>query len=307
VNFCEIDYITVSLGLLKADYEALPREVLQLFVNILPGTYKDTCADARCYGGQTMRASQCGITVSRQYGSALRCGWLYSIQLSGAFWSAIQYDREAVKDVLGKFADWRISRLDLQRTVLVPVEEYRDFCKQEFEMGNFIIGAGDALTTTFGSRLSQFYARVYNKSAQDAKHFPAQGENVYVRLEFEIHRVKGELVLEKAFENPTFADRLYIQRVRRIAEKDGAGFLRKYYDSGVTFAKIRTVQRTVGDLEGTVEFVLKNYAPYIEAALKSKKMHDLYKLKGQCSTKAKKILTVLEHSRGDKKGREENG
>lgn len=290
-----IDYLTVSLGHYKKNIEASTEDILHIFAGALPDTYKNTCRDLICSEGKSMRVSQCGICVSLQYGSALLYGWVYSVQISGDYWQAIEYKRESVLDILERFTGWRVSRLDLARNACVPLKDWCDYYKAVFEIGDYTInGASDARTIYYGSRKSQFYTRIYNKTAEDGKHFPAPVGSVQIRFEIEIKYIRGELILEPAFLDSKFADNLFIQRVRHIAENDVAGFIKRYFDSGDNIDRVETVKRVVGDFERTVDFVFRTYAPYISAGLKSEATKN--KFKDLNDTKVKKILAVLEHN-----------
>lgn len=294
----QIDYLTVSLGKHKLRCGLSTSEVVKLFAAILPKTYRNTCRDMMKADGITQRAMQCGITATLQYGTAISRGWVYSVQLSGNYWHAVEYSREAVLNILSGFEDWRVSRLDLEKTVLVPLDDFQEFCISAFEKGCFVTGADNARTVSYGSRNAQFYTRIYNKTANDPKHFPAADEMAQVRFEIEIHRVQGELILERAFIDSDFAEKLFIQRVRRTAESDCTDFIKKYFDSDKLFGKIKTVKRTVGNLESTVKYVFKAYAPYIQAGLKSKSIKELFGDEENLSRKVEKILAVLEQGGG---------
>jgi len=288
-----IDYLTVSLGggYISSDIGST-KSVLNEFSRILPDLYKRTCKDILCVEGSSMRVSQYGICVALQYGSALARGWKYSVQLSGDYWHAIERDRNALLPILEKFTVWRVSRLDLERTVTVPLEDLRGFYRSAFEAGHRISGEMDSRTIYYGSRKSQFFTRVYNKTAQDSKHYPAPAEFAQVRFEVEIHRVKGELVLEHSFDSE-FTDRLFVQRVQCSAKYDSSGFILKYFGD-VHSDKIRTVKRQIGDLERTIDYVFKAYAPYISAGLHSQLVANRYDDIATLGKKGEKILAVID-------------
>jgi hypothetical protein len=298
LSFANIDYLTVSLGKHSSHGKIPTGDVLKLFASILPKTYKNTCRDMLNAGGRTKRVVQYGICVALQYGTAISRGWLYSVQLSAEYWHTVEHNRKAVLNILGGFEDWRVSRLDLEKTVLVLLDDFQEFCISAFEKGCFMTGANNARTVTFGSRKAQFYTRIYNKTANDPKHYPAPDGMAQVRLEVEIHRVSGELILEPAFLNPEFAEKLYVQRVRRTAENDCTGFIGNYFDSDESFGKIKTVKRTVGNLESTVEYVFKAYKSYIQAGLRSENIKKLLGDDDSFGRKAEKILAVLEQGGG---------
>jgi len=127
------------------------------------------------------------------------------------------------------------------------------------------------------------------------KYYPAPDEKVQIRLELEIHRVKEELVLKPAFLDAQFAKRLYTQRLRCIAENDNTGFIQQYFDNGEKFEKIKTIKRTLGDLESTVDYIFKAYAPYISAVMNSQLIADKYKGIEILNEKGKKVLAILDH------------
>lgn len=290
-----IDYLTLSLGQLKDDNTAPTNTILSTFAAILPQSYRETCKGMICSNGRSQRVNQYGINVSLQYGKATK-KWMYSVQLSGVYFEAIKCNREAIIKILDDFMSWRVARLDLQETVLVPIEDWREYYKAAFSAGDYALnGVQDSRTVYYGSRKSQFYTRIYNKTAADPAHFPAPAGKVQIRFEIEIKRVSGDLILDKAFLDPVFADRLFIQRVRHTTANDGTGLLAKYFDSGEAVEKIETVERVVGDFESTVDYIFRTYEPYILAGLKSKSIKK--KLKGKASDpKVKKILAVLDHS-----------
>lgn len=151
---------------------AYTSDILTEFAAILPDLYKHTCREMLFSEGKTMRVMQYGITVSKQYGTAQLRGWEYSVQLSGDYWSAIERDSDAVLKILSGFTTWRVSRVDLACDVCVLLEDWREYYKAAFEAGEYSInGMLDARTVYYGSRQSQFYTRVYNKTANDPKHY----------------------------------------------------------------------------------------------------------------------------------------
>jgi len=290
----KIDYLTVSLGTHISKNMAYTSDILTEFAVILPDLYKLTCREMLSSEGKTMRVMQYGITVSKQYGTARLNGWEYSVQLSGDYWSAIDRDCDAVLQILSGFTTWRVSRLDLKRDVCVPLEDWREYYKAAFEAGVYTInGMLDARTVYYGSRHSQFYTRVYNKTANDPKHFPAPDNFVQIRFEIEIHRVRGELVLDHTFDRK-FTDHIFLQRVQRSAENDSSGFIKRYYDSVDAGEKIRTVQRTIGNLESSIDYVFNAYAPYISAVMNSQLVADRYSGIEVLNKKGEKILAVLD-------------
>ena len=291
----KIDYLSLSLGTHINEWIVTNEDVLNFFAEILPRQYKETSRDMVCSGGKTQRVSQYGICVMSQYGTAISQGWQYCVQLSGQYWEAINRDYNAVRILLNQFKTWQISRLDLACDVCVPVVDWQNYYKGAFEANEFVLnGRADSRTVYYGSRKSQIYTRVYNKSANDAEHYPAPNGMNQIRFEIEIHRVKGELILEKAFSDPEFASKLFLQRVRHIIPKDATGFIDKYFNNNSTQMKIKTIERTVGDFKSTVNYVVKTYGPYIEAALKCEKIKEKYKDDSN-NPKTKKILTVLEY------------
>lgn len=296
-NFSKIDWVTVSLGQHKTHKEYSTMFVLDEFASILPMAYKNTCRDMVISNGGLMRASQYGISVTLQYGSALSRGWVYSVALSGKYLHAIKRDKQVIKKIFELFEGWRISRLDLCHDVLVPLEDWQKYSKVAFENGCFIVGSDNALTISCNSRRSQFYTRIYNKSAEDAKHYHAPDGEAQIRFEVEIHRVKGERVLQQAFEETDFADKLLLQRIRKISKNDSTGFIAHYFDNDTMFSKIQTVERSTGDFADTVEYIFKKYKPYILAGLLSKTMRKKYKTIS-LTPKIEKILAVLDHSGG---------
>jgi len=157
-----IDYLTVSLGQHTVKGAISTYDVLEVFTSILPETFKNTCRDIVTSDGHTKRVMQCGVTVSLQYGTALQRGWVYSVQLSGDYWHTIERSRESVIRLISEFEGWRISRLDIESTTIVPLKDWRDFCKSAFDNGLFVTGKEDERTVYIGSRKSQFYTRVYH-------------------------------------------------------------------------------------------------------------------------------------------------
>jgi hypothetical protein len=290
-----IDYSTFSLSKYEKYPKATTADVLELFASALPETFKSTSRDMLRKEGSSQFVSQYGcISVRLQYGTGIERGWIYSIQLGGVYWEAIKHDIDIVVSLLSNFSEWSISRLDLQKTVLVPISDYLAFCKSAFERGCFVTGAEDSRTIYFGNRKSsQFFTRIYNRTALDPKYNPAPDGMAQVRVECEIHRISNELILEKSFLNAEFAENVFLQRLRKIIQDDDTGFLKIYFDNGKSFPKIRTVKRVVGDLEKTVDYIFKAYAPYIEAGLKSKSLKLKYDSDNDISRKASKILAVL--------------
>lgn len=293
----KIDYLTVSLGTHIIKGMPHTSDILAEFAEILPGLYKLTCREMLCSEGSTMRVAQYGITVTKQYGTAQLYGWEYSVQLSGDYWNAIERDRDAVLKILSGFTVWRVSRLDLAHDVCVPLEDWQEYYKSAFEAGKYTInGMLDARTVYYGSRHSQFYTRVYNKTASDPKYYPAPDDYVQIRFEIEIHRVRGELVLDHTFD-PIFTDSLFLQRVQRSAENDSSGFIEKYYGSFDAGEKIKTVKRIIGNLESSVDYVFKAYAPYIGAVMNSQLVTDRYAGIEVLNNKGEKILAVLDSNK----------
>ncbi len=288
-----IDYLTVSLGRFKSESVTTTGEVLNTFAAILPELYKATCREMRCGDGLTMRVSQYGISVSQQYGTALAHGWLYSVQLSGDYWQAIERNRGAVEGVLSGFTVWRVSRLDLACDVCVPLEEWREYCKVAFTAGYSLNGMLDARTVYYGSRKSQFYTRIYNKTAEDGKHYPAPEGFVQIRFEVEVHRVKGELILAHAFDSD-FTDRLFLFRAQYSAKNDSTGFIGRYFAAADAGEKIKTVKRVLGNLESTTDYIFNAYAPYISATLHSQLVASRYKDIEVLDKKGKKVLAILD-------------
>jgi len=277
-------------------------DILTEFAAILPDLYKRTCREMLSSEGKTMRVAQYGITVSKQYGTARLRGWDYSVQLSGAYWDAIGRDGDAVLKILTGFSIWRVSRLDLAGDVLVPLVDWRDYYRAAFDAGEYTInGMLDARTVYYGSRQSQFYTRVYNKTANDPKHYPAPDGFITTRFEVEIHRVRGELVLDHTFE-PRFIKQIFLQRVKRSAENDSTGFIEKYFASFDDEEKISTVKRTIGNLESSIDYVFKAYAPYIGAVMNSQLVANRYAGIEALNEKGEKILAVLDSDLSTKAG-----
>lgn len=289
-----IDYLTVSLGKHISGNIRSTSDVLAVFAAILPDLYKQTCREMLSCDGKTMRVSQYGITVSKQYGTAYLRGWEYSVQLSGDYWHTIERNRNAVLEILSGFTLWRVSRLDLAHDRCVPLEDWRKYYKAAFEAGDYAInGVSDARTVYYGSRKSQFYTRLYNKTANDPKHYPAPDGFVQVRFEVEIHRVKGELVLDHTFDGE-FTDRIFLQRVHRSADFDNSGFITQYFAAADAGEKIRTVKRLLGNFEDTIDYVFDAYAPYISAVMHSQLVTERYAGIEALSDKGEKILAVLD-------------
>ena len=289
----KIDYLTVSLAKNKSKFYLTTYDVLCEFGSILPDLYKQTCKDAICSNGTTQRVTQYGITVSKQYGTASQRGWKYNIQLSGAFWKAIDYDYNSVKNILDTFTAYRISRLDLAKDVCVPIKQWQKYYKSAFKRKECTLnGKEDARTVYYGSRKSQFYTRVYNKTADDPLNYPAPENKVIIRFEIEIHRVRGDLVLDYAFDED-FTNRIFQQRLNIIARKDNSNFIEKYFKLDFMITRIRTVRPTLGNIEKSVEYVFDAYKPYILAGLKSEAFINKYKDLKELPKKAQKILTVL--------------
>jgi hypothetical protein len=289
------DYTTFSLGEYEKNPNATTADVLELFASVLPETFKNTSRDIVSKEGSSRFVSQYGISVRLQYGTGIERGWIYSVQLSGVFWELISHEINTVLEIICNFMDWQISRLDLQVTALVPLAEYMMFCKSAFERGCFVTGAEESRTIYYGNRKSsQFYTRIYNKTAVEPKHYPAPEGMVMVRVESEIHRITGEQILEQSFLDTEYAEKIFLQRLRKIAHQDDTGFLTQYFDNEKSFPKIRTVKRVIGDLEKTVDYVFKAYAPYIEAGLNSKLVKSKMENNADMTSKGKKILAVLD-------------
>lgn len=239
----KIDYLTVSLAKNKDKFYLTTYDVLCEFAQILPDLYKQTCKDPICSKGTTDRITQYGITVQKQYGTASQRGWKYNVQLSGAFWRAIDYDFKDVQNILNNHSDYRISRLDLATDVCVPLNQWQKYYKSAFKTGLYTLnGKEDSRTVYYGSRKSQFYTRVYNKTAYDPLHYSAPENQVIIRFEIEIHRIRGDLVLDNAFDEE-FTNRIFEQRVKVIIKKDSSNFINKYFLVNKNSTKIKTVKR----------------------------------------------------------------
>jgi hypothetical protein len=292
-----IDYLTVSITGHQSNQILSAMDVLYEFAELLPELYRKTCKDMITGGIKTMRISQYGIAVSEQYGTAKERGWELSVQLSGEYWEAIGRDLEAVLKILSGFKDWRVSRLDLACDVCVPLEDWRKYYKGAFEAGKYVIyGKEDSRTVEYGSRKSQFFTRVYNKTAEDGEHYPAPDGYMQARYEIEIKRVTGEKVLMHAFE-PVYTDSLFIQRVLLSIEHDSTGFIQKYFATADAGTKIQTVQRKIGNLESTTNYVFTNYSPYIGAAFHSELIANRYSGIEKLGEKGEKILAILDSGR----------
>jgi len=292
----KIDYLTLSLGQFKPDIESSTTAILSVFTEKLPKIYKQTCRDIICSDGRIRRVSQYGVVVSLQYGKAKKAGYMYSVNLGGTYLEAIERDREAIIKILNDFMFYRIARLDIAHDVCVPLSDWREFYNNAFKSGNYLIhSAVDSCTVYYGSRKSQFFTRVYNKSATDPINYPVQNGNVQIRIELEIKRVGGECILESAFLNNEFSDNLFLQHIRQISKSDSSGFICKYIDNQKEFDRIKTVKRVLGDLERTVDFVFNNFEDYLVAATESKEFKRMIKNKNKYgkSLKTKKILAVL--------------
>jgi len=122
-----IDYMTISLSSHISGIALTTFEVLMLFARILPTHYRNTCKDAIFSNGVTERVTQYGISVSKQYGTGSDKGWLYSIQLSGDYFHAIERDVNKVKQILSEFQNYRLSRLDLARDCQILIETWQDY------------------------------------------------------------------------------------------------------------------------------------------------------------------------------------
>lgn len=289
----KIDYLTVSLARNKSKFYLTPYDILCEFGLILPKLYKETCKEAICSKGTTQRVTQYGITVSKQYGTASQRGWKYNVQLSGAFWKAIDYDYKLVKNILDTFVEYRISRLDLADDVCVPIKQWQNYYKKAFKTGLYTLnGKENARTVYYGSRKSQFYTRVYNKTAEDTYNYPAPENKLIIRFEIEIHRVRGDLVLDYAFDEE-FTKRIFEQRLKVIAKKDSSNFINKYFLANKKPIKIKTVKRPMGNIQKSVDYVFEAYKPYIIAGLKNEALINKYKDLKVLPKKAQKILTVL--------------
>lgn len=289
----KIDYLTVSLAKNKDKFYLTTYDVLCKFAKILPDLYKQTCKDPICSRRTTERITQYGITVFKQYGTASQRSWKYNVQLSGAYWKAIDYNFNLVKIILEEHTAYRISRLDLAKDVCVPLSHWQKYYKSAFKTGLYTLnGKNDARTVYYGSRQSQFYTRVYNKSADDPLNYPAPENQVIIRFEIEIHRIRGDLVLDNAFDEE-FTNRIFEQRIKVIVKKDNSNFINKYFLMNKKPSKIRTVKRQLGNIEKSVDYVFDAYKPYIIAGLKSEAILNKYKDLKVLPKKAQKILTVL--------------
>lgn len=200
-----------------------------------------------------------------------------------------------IQNILNTFTDYRISRLDLAEDVCVPLKQWQKYYKSAFKRKDCTLnGKEDARTVYYGSRKSQFFTRVYNKTAENPTNYPAPENKVIIRFEIEIHRVKGDLVLDNAF-NELFTNRIFEQRLNVIAKKDTSGFITKYFKATEPIFKIRTVKRVLGNIEQSVNYVFEAYKPYIIAGIKSEAFMNKYinSKDTDLSLKTKKIITVL--------------
>ena len=143
-----------------------------------------------------------------------------------------------------------------------------------------------------GSRQSQFFTRVYNKTAEDTYNYPAPENKVIIRFEIEIKRIRGDLVLDNAFDEE-FTKRIFEQRLKVIAKKDSSNFINKYFLVNKKPTKIRTVKKPIGNIQKSVDYVFEAYKPYIIAGLKNKALVNKYKDLKVLPKKTEKILTVL--------------
>ena len=146
----------------------------------------------------------------------------------------------------------------------------------------------------FGSRASQFYTRIYNKTADDPLNYPAPENKVIIRFEIEIHRIHGDLVLDHSFDED-FTNKIFEQRIKVITKKDKSNFINKYFLVNKKPTKIRTVKRKLGNIEKSVDYVFEAYKPYIIAGIKSEAFINKYinSKDTDLSIKTKKIITVL--------------
>lgn len=289
----KIDYLTISLAKNKSKFYLTTYDVLCEFAKILPTLYKQTCKDVICSKGTTSRVTQYGITVFKQYGTASQRGWKYNVQLSGAYWRAIDYNFNLVKNILEEHTAYRISRLDLAKDVCVPLIQWQKYYKSAFKTGLYTInGKNDARTVYYGSRQSQFFTRVYNKTADDPLNYSAPENQVIIRFEIEIHRIRGDLVLDNVFDED-FTNRIFEQRIKVVTKKDNSNFINKYFLMNKRPIKMRTVRRQLGNIEKSVDYVFDAYKPYIIAGLKSEVILNKYKDLKVLPKKAQKILTVL--------------
>lgn len=285
--------MTVSLAKNKDKFYLTTYDVLCEFAKILPDLYKQTCKDPICSRGTTNRITQYGITVFKQYGTASQRGWKYNVQLSGAYWKAIDYNFNLVKNILEEHTAYRVSRLDLAKDVCVPLSQWQKYYKSAFKTGLYTLnGKNDARTIYYGSRQSQFFTRVYNKTADDPLNYPAHENQVIIRFEIEIHRIREDLVLDNAFDEE-FTNRIFEQRTKIITKKDSSNFINKYFLMNKKPNRIRTVKRQLGNIEKSVDYVFDAYKPYIIAGLKSEAILNKYKDLKVLPKKAQKILTVL--------------
>lgn len=147
---------------------------------------------------------------------------------------------------------------------------------------------------TIGSRKSQFYTRVYNKTADDVLNYPAPENKAIIRFEIEIHRIHGDLVLDHSFDED-FTNKIFEQRIKVITKKDKSNFINKYFLVNKKTTKIRTVKRKLGNIEKSVDYVFEAYKPYIIAGIKSEAFINKYinSKDTDLSIKTKKIITVL--------------
>lgn len=60
-------------------------------------------------------------------------------------------------------------------------------------------GKEDARTVYYGSRQSQFYSRVYNKTFENSLTYSAPKNKVIIRAEIEIHRIKRRFSFRPRF------------------------------------------------------------------------------------------------------------
>ncbi len=141
-----------------------------------------------------------GITVGKQYGTAKSMGWRYTVQLAGEYWHALDYKFNDVEKILNNHTEYRISRLDLKKDVCVPLKQWRRYYSFAFKRKDCTLnGKEDARTVYYGSRQSQFYSRVYNKTADDPLNYPAPKNKVIIRAEIEIHRIKRRFSFRPRF------------------------------------------------------------------------------------------------------------
>ncbi len=145
----KIDYLTISIAKNKSKFYLTTYDVLCEFAQILPDLYKQTCKDPICSRGTTDRITQYGITVQKQYGTASQRGWKYNVQLSGAFWKAIDYDYNPVKNILDTFTAYRISRLDLATDVCVPIKQWQKYYKTAFKTGLYTLNGKQEARTIY--------------------------------------------------------------------------------------------------------------------------------------------------------------